>query len=326
LQYYRDKLKVDIKFWKNIQYLFFEQWAQLREYANGKGIKIIGDMPIYTAFDSADVWANPQYFQLDKDLRQKKVAGVPPDYFSATGQIWGNPLYDWDFLKADGYKFWVDRLRGASKLYDTLRIDHFRGFADYFVIDHGAKTAAGGKWEKGPGMALFDKIAQLELDMEIIAEDLGELSPAVYKLLKDTGFPGMKILQFSLGGEDDPYLPSNYTTDNCVVYTGTHDNETTAAWYKALDVKCKRRLNKHLKPFTSGSIAHKMIEWAYSSRANTIIIPMQDILNFGAKARMNTPGAASGNWQWRMSAAAMSGEVKNLLLKLVESQDIPRQL
>ena len=320
LRHYRDKLKGDTEFWKGVQYLFFKQWADLRGYANGKNIKIIGDMPIYTAFDSADVWAHPGYFRLDGDLRLREVAGVPPDYFSEKGQIWGNPLYNWDTIKADGYKFWADRLRGAAKLYDSLRIDHFRGFAGYFVIDADADTAAGGHWEQGPGAELFDRVKELGLPLEIIAEDLGTLTPDVYELMERTGYAGMKVLQFALGDDDNPYLPNNYTSDNCVVYTGTHDNPTTAAWYRTLDKDAKAILHKYLKPFGAGCVAHKMIKWAYGSRARTAIIPMQDALNLGSRARMNIPSTASGNWKWRMGEDGMSEGAVQTILELKESK------
>ena len=311
----RDELSNEIRFYKYIQYIFFEQWTRLRRYANDRGVKIIGDIPIYTAYDSADVWANPKYFRLGNDLRLKEVAGVPPDYFSKDGQIWGNPLYDWDAVRADGYKLWTDRLDAQAKLYDVLRIDHFRGFAGYFVVDAKASTAAGGHWEAGPREDVFAAWGGSH-SLEIVAEDLGTLTDDVYTLLSKTGFAGTKVLQFSLSDKNNPYLPDNYTTDNCVVYTGTHDNVTTVDWYEGLKAADRAKLRKYLAPYNGDNIVDRMIEWAYSSRAKISIIPMQDLLGLGKPARMNTPSVPGGNWRWRMDRDSLSAALSDKMQKI----------
>jgi len=320
---WRDKLSGEIEFWKGVQFVFFTQWGRLREYASSKGIKIIGDMPIYSAFDSADVWARPDWFRLNNDLKLSQIAGVPPDYFSAKGQLWGNPLYNWQKQRDDGYSFWESRLKASAKLFDVLRIDHFRGFASYFVIDADAETAKDGHWEDGPGAELFDRLEGREIikgkhsenGLEIIAEDLGTLTPDVYRLMEHTGYAGMKVLQFGISDGYNPHLPHNFTSDNSVVYTGTHDNDTSAGWYRTLDESSKQRLNEFLVPFRSKKIPHKMIEWAYSSPAHTAIIPMQDILGLGSNGRMNTPSTSFGNWRWRMGINALSDETAEILRK-----------
>ena len=242
----REKYAEEISFYKMLQYLFFKQWRSLKEYANQKGIKIIGDVPIYVAGDSADVWANPDQFYLDEDLHPIEVAGCPPDAFSEDGQLWGNPLFRWDVMKKDGYRFWTKRIQAMSKLYDVVRIDHFRGFDSYYAIPAGAKTAKKGEWKKGPGMDLFRTLEKKLGTLNIIVEDLGFLTPSVRKLVKDSGFPGMKVLQFAFDPrEESDYLPHNYTSHS-VVYTGTHDNETSAGWFQTAPRECVSFAKKYL--------------------------------------------------------------------------------
>lgn len=284
-------------FYKFIQYVFDMQWKALKKYANLKGIKIIGDLPIYVSLDSSDVAYNPELFQLENG-RPKAVAGCPPDVFSQDGQVWGNPLYDWSKHKETGYRWWIQRIKHCFELYDVVRIDHFRGMYDYYSIPYGDNTAHNGHWELGPGMDLFNAIKAELGDVDIIAEDLGMLSPGVIDLLNDTGFPGMKILQFAFnGGKDNPYLPENIGTDNCLVYTGTHDNDTTVGWWnKASDWE-----KEHLRQYTTNdNPCWGMIELAMSMRANICIIPMQDYLELDSYARINTPGTVGCNWKWRM--------------------------
>lgn len=285
-------------FYKFIQYIFFKQWNQLKRYANIKGIRIIGDLPIYVSLDSADVRYNPELFQLEYG-RPKAVAGCPPDQFSDNGQIWGNPLYDWNKHKETGYRWWIERIRHCFRLYDVVRIDHFRAMYDYFSIPYGDDTAKFGHWEYGPGMDLFNHIKKELGDVNIIAEDLGILSPGVIDLLNETGYPGMKILQFAFGGgSDNPYLPENMGTDNCIVYTGTHDNDTTVGWWN----KASNWEKEHFKKYSSNSNpCWGMIDLAMSSRAKICIIPMQDYLQLDSYSRINTPGTIDGNWKWRLT-------------------------
>ena len=298
LKKYKEKCKERIDYYKMLQFLFFEQWNSLKSYANEKGIKIIGDLPIYVALDSADVWSSPQQFMLDEDLKPIEVAGCPPDAFSKDGQLWGNPLYNWDFMKNDGYSWWINRLLACLKIYDVIRIDHFRAFDSYYCIKAGSKTAKDGVWRKGPGMDLFKAIKAKLGKTPIIAEDLGFLTPSVKRLLKQSKFPGMKVLQFAFDSrEESDYLPHNYT-QNCVVYTGTHDNDTILGWQKTskrADVRfakkylnCKRELN------------WGMISAAMASVGDTAIITMQDILGLGSEARMNIPSTVGENWKWRI--------------------------
>lgn len=313
---YSELLKREVKWWKAIQYLFYSQWEKLKSYANSKYIKIIGDMPIYVAYDSADVWANPEMFQLDDNRKMTSFAGVPPDSFSEIGQLWGNPLYDWKYAENSDFKWWVQRILNAKKLFDLVRIDHFRGFAGYFSIPMGAATAATGHWEKGEGQKLFEKLKGCNCD--IIAEDLGVITEDVVQLLDKTGYPGMKVLQFMLGYEN-PYNPVNYQTDNCIVYTGTHDNNTTVGWYNSLLPFQKQQVDEICKNFHEEKISYKMMELAYSSRAKIAIIPMQDVLSLGKRARMNIPSTAAGNWKWRLKNIP-NGVVADKLRRLSEAQ------
>ncbi|MEO6568356.1 MAG: 4-alpha-glucanotransferase [Opitutaceae bacterium] len=301
-----------------LQYLFFGQWAQLRQRATKLGISIIGDTPIFAALDSADVWANPHLFQLDPNtLRPLFVAGVPPDYFSADGQLWGNPLYAWPAHQADGYAWWIDRLRTNFELTDIIRIDHFRGFDSYWAIPAGAANARSGSWERGPGIGLFKAIRAALPNCKLIAEDLGELSPSVVVLREATGLPGMSILQFAFGGKaDNLYLPHNHCA-NTVVYPGTHDNDTTRGWYSNTDEKTRDHVRRYLR--VSGSdISWDFVRACYSSPANLAVFPLQDLLNLDSAARFNTPGKPQGNWTWRYRAEQLRGLRDNSAVYLRE--------
>ena len=292
----KERLKDEIDFQCFLQYIFNKQWQDLKLYANKKGIKIIGDIPIYVSLDSADVFGAPENFLLDRDLRPTFVAGVPPDDFSAEGQLWGNPLYDWDKMRENGYAWWCSRVKRASELYDKIRIDHFLGFSNYFAIPAGAESALEGKIRKGVGYEIFIRIREEVPRASIIAEDLGMLQDGVPELLRATGFPGMKVMQFSLGGKDNPHAPENHIP-NCVVYTGTHDNETSLGFYKSLSEKDKRKLRARL-PKTSRNTLDRFIDYALSTSAETVIIPIQDYLALGNEARINAPSTDGGNWSW----------------------------
>lgn len=302
LEKYKELLVDNILFYKFIQFKFFEQWKSLKEYANNKGIKIIGDIPIYVAYDSADTWANKKLFQFDEEGKPIAVAGCPPDSFSATGQLWGNPLYNWEYHKSTGYDWWIKRIEFCFKLYDVVRVDHFRGFDEYYSIPYGAKDAIIGKWEKGPGYDIFEHIKKALGNVDIIAEDLGFLTDSSKKLVKDCGYPGMKIIQFAFDSrEESDYLPHNYDK-NCVVYTGTHDNDTIVGWYNTLCEQDKKYATAYVNNYNSKP---EEIHWDYikltlSSVANLAIIPMQDYLGLDSKARINTPSTLGGNWTWRM--------------------------
>ncbi len=306
---YERKFKDEIDFWKFLQFKFFEQWESFRAYVNGLGIKILGDMPIYVAMDSADTWANPEIFQLYDDGDPIAVAGCPPDYFSETGQLWGNPLYDWDYLEQTDYEWWFERIKAASKLYDITRIDHFRAFASYYSIPYPAENAINGEWIEGPRIKFFQMMEEELGDIEIVAEDLGTLTPDVTELMEQTGYPGMKVLEFAFdSGEENDYLPHNYT-ENCVVYTGTHDNDTVMGWLetaKPEDIKYAREYCKMPddEPFNWG-----LIRTAYFSKADTAIVPIQDILGLGKEARMNTPSTFGKNWTWRISGKVLTKEL-----------------
>ena len=308
---YSEKLKDEIDFYIFMQYLFFRQWDALREYAKKQGIQFIGDIPIYVAMDSADVWSAPQYFQLDGENVPTEVSGVPPDSFTEDGQLWGNPLYNWPYHKQTGYAWWIRRVRHALGIYDLLRIDHFRGFDTYWAIPAGSSTACTGKWEIGPRMDLFHALEAALGKLPIIAEDLGELFPSVRELLADSTFPGMKVLQFAFGGGDNEYLPHNHVK-NSVVYPGTHDNTTLTDWWEnAATGKEKANAAAYLhltpcKPTAKEVAAVKpdaariaLLRAALGSVADRAIIPMPDWLGLGAEAHLNTPGKLGGNWTWR---------------------------
>ena len=295
---FRTEHEDDIMFWEFLQYKFFEQWDKLKKYANENGISIIGDIPIYVALDSAEVWVYPDLFELDEDLFPKAVAGCPPDDFSPTGQLWGNPLYDWNRHKEVGYKWWIDRIQSATSLYDIVRIDHFRGFEGYYAIPYGDKTAENGEWRKGPGMDLFNAVKNELGELPIIAEDLGFLTEDVHKLLKNSGFPGMKVLEFAFDAySESGYLPYKYNS-NSVVYIGTHDNNTAIGWFDDIDDDTKEFCKKYLD--TEDEIVWKLIKTTMASVSDTAIIQMQDYLELGSEARMNVPSTLGGNWQWRM--------------------------
>ena len=289
-----------IVFYQFIQYLFYQQWQALKDYANEKGIKIIGDIPIYVAYDSADTWASPILFQLDENLLPKDVAGCPPDAFSPTGQLWGNPLYDWDYHKRTGYQWWIHRLNHCFNLYDVVRIDHFRGFDEYYSIPFHHLTAEHGRWLKGPGYDFFQKVREAIGDKPVIAEDLGYLTDSVIELVKSTGYPGMKVLQFAFDSrEESDYLPHNYDK-NCVVYTGTHDNDTVLGWFTTLNSTDKQYLIEYLDLTTEKDVSWCLIRTAYASVADTVIIPIQDYLSLGSQARINIPSTIGENWRWRL--------------------------
>ncbi len=311
LQKYREKLAEEIGFYQFQQYFFAMQWKSLKAYANEKGIRIVGDIPIYVAFDSADTWANPELFQLDEQNLPLGVAGCPPDAFCATGQLWGNPLYRWEYHRETGYAWWIRRIAYCYQLYDVVRIDHFRGFESYWYVPYGDETAQFGHWVKGPGYDLFRALKEALGDMDVIAEDLGFMTREVAALVKKTGYPGMKILQFAFGGgADNAYLPHNYSA-NCIVYTGTHDNETSLGWYRGLDAGTRRHIKQYLgiRSVRGTDIPWYLIRMAMSSVADTAVIPMQDYLGLDNSARMNTPSTLGGNWEWRMLPGQATGEL-----------------
>lgn len=294
----------EILFYEYIQYVFAKQWKALKAYANAVGIQIVGDVPIYVAFDSADTWANPELFQLDDKNVPTAVAGCPPDAFSETGQLWGNPLYRWDYHRETGFQWWIKRLAHCFKLYDVVRVDHFRAFEAYYSIPYGAETAINGEWIKGPGMDLFRALEGALGKREIIAEDLGLLTPEVEELLKDSGYPGMKVLQFAFYEDSDSaYLPQNHTK-NSVIYTGTHDNQTTLGWYQTLAKADKAFLDAYMNICSEKEVCSTLIRSAMMSVCDTCVIPMQDYLELDDSARINEPGSTGNNWKWRMKKDA----------------------
>ena len=309
---YKKKNAKEIEFYRFLQYKFLVQWKALKKYANNKGVKIIGDIPIYVAFDSADTWASPELFQFDEKGYPTAVAGCPPDGFSATGQLWGNPLYDWEYHKKTGYKWWIRRIRHCYELYDVVRVDHFRGFDSYYAIPYGDKTAKYGKWQKGPGFELFAAIKDALGDVDMIAEDLGFLTPSVLRLVKRSGCPGMKVIQFAFDSRDDSgYLPHNYD-QNTVVYTGTHDNDTTVGWFGTMKAADRRMALKYInrEGFSSDNdLARSFIKLAMGSVSRLCIIPMQDWLGLDGRARINVPSTLGGNWVWRMKKGAFSKRI-----------------
>ena len=314
-----DLYKEEIGFWKWIQFEFFKQWSSIRKYAREKGIVIIGDIPIYVAHDSVDVWASPAEFLLDDDYMPLSVAGCPPDAYAEDGQLWGNPLYDWRKMEREHFWWWIERVKAAFGLYDILRIDHFRGFASYFSIPYGDKNARRGEWLDAPGKELFDTLKAAIPTAKIIAEDLGFITDDVRELLQDTGFPGMKVLQFAFYDKDNEYLPRMYKSDNCVVYTASHDSDCTASWHKTLKGQAKKIFNAECPLKEGQSRTESVIELAMGSRANLCIITMQDYLELtNAKGRMNTPSVAEGNWQWRLDEKSVIAELKAKIKALTE--------
>ena len=307
----REKYKEEIAFYYFQQYEFSRQWKKLKIYANSKGIRIIGDIPIYVALDSADAWAGPQLFQFDGENRPVAVAGCPPDGFSATGQLWGNPLYRWDYHRKTGFEWWIRRMKYCFQLYDVVRVDHFRGFDAYYSIPYGDTTAEFGHWEQGPGMELFQVLKEQLGDVSIIAEDLGFLTESVLRLVHDTGYPGMKVLEFAFDSrEESDYLPHNYP-HNCVVYTGTHDNDTIAGWYQEMSPEDREFSRDYLNNRSSSprEIPWDFIRLALASVADLAVIPMQDYLGLGTEARFNYPSTQGNNWKWRLLPGQVTGEL-----------------
>lgn len=315
MDYYFKELYFDIEFQQYMQFKFFEQWNALKTYANNNGVKIIGDIPIYVAMDSADVWANPELFQLDENNTPIAVAGCPPDGFSATGQLWGNPLYRWDYHKQTGFSWWMGRLRYCFKLYDVVRIDHFRGFDEYYSIPYGEESAINGKWEKGPGIELFWKMWEVLGSQNVIAEDLGYVTDTVRQLVKDTGFPGMKIFEFAFDSRDsgsaNDYLPHNYI-ENCVAYTGTHDNETLTGWFQSI----KKEERKMARDYICDNFTpDEEIYWNFictimKTHAHMCIVPMQDYLGYDNTCRMNQPSTLGINWKWRVTKKELTKKLQ----------------
>ncbi len=313
----RETLKKDIEYHIFAQYMFFKQYWALKEYANSQGVLIIGDIPIYVAMDSADVWSRSDYFYLDENKNPVEVAGVPPDAFSKDGQLWGNPLYRWDVLKQEDYCWWLRRLRACLEMYDVLRVDHFRGFESYYAIPCGRKDARVGLWRKGPGLDFIDAVKQEFKGADIIAEDLGFLTPAVRSLLRQSGFPGMKILQFAFDSrEESDYMPHKYKR-NCVVYTGTHDNDTTRGWFEASRRKDVAIARRYLGIKRTRDGVEAFIRAAFGSVANLAVVPMQDWLGLGTEARMNVPSTIGGNnWRWRMEEDAATQELAEKIFSM----------
>ncbi len=319
IEKYKEELIDDVEFYKFIQYEFYIQWMKLKRYANENGIQIIGDIPIYVAFDSADCWASSELFQFDSDNRPVAVAGCPPDAFAATGQLWGNPLYNWEYHKSTGYAWWKKRVAYSFKLYDVVRIDHFRGFDEYYSIPFGDKTAENGHWEKGPGIDLFHALTEEFGELNIIAEDLGYLTDSVKQLVSDTGYPGMKIMQFAFDSrEESNYLPHTYEK-NCVVYTGTHDNDNVQGWYDSISKADRDYMKEYLHTSTKRANIHfDLIRACLASVADTAIIPIQDYLGLGSEARINIPSTLGTNWRWRLFAGEIDDKLIQKMAKMAE--------
>jgi 4-alpha-glucanotransferase len=323
-----ERLSAEIEAIKYWQFIFFEQWHDLKTYARERGIRIIGDVPIYMAHDSADVWSHPEFFLLDARGNPEKMSGVPPDYFSITGQLWGNPIYNWDWMKATNYRWWVDRIRSALRLYDYIRIDHFRGFEAYWEVPGGETTAMNGRWVKGPGAELFHVLRRELGDLPIIAENLGVITPEVEAIRHEFHMPGMAILQFAFGNDAQApaFRPHNYVRE-LVAYTGTHDNDTAVGWWNskpgvdsirtAQDIEKEHAFARAYLNFKDEPINWVLIRHVIASVANTAIVPLQDILGLGSEARMNLPGSPSGHWKWRMKPGALNAEHATRLRELV---------
>ena len=319
LDYYNEHLYFDIEFHKYLQYYFFRQWEAVKKYANERNIRIVGDIPIYVAPDSAAVWVHPELFQLDEEHLPQAIAGCPPDAFSATGQIWGNPLYRWDYHKSTGYSWWMSRLYQNFRLYDIIRIDHFRGFDQYYSVPADAESALEGHWEDGPGIDFFNCMNWMLGHKDIIAEDLGTMTRSVRKLVRESTFPNMKVIQFAFDPEDQgaagDYLPHNYNR-NCVVYTGTHDNDTLVGWFKSASPEVRQLACAYvgMPNLKAAQAADAFIGLAMTSHANICIIPIQDWLGLGTEARMNVPARQAGNWAWRMKAGALTKKLGEKML------------
>lgn len=319
----REELASDVLFWSGVQFLFFEQWERLRAYASAHGVLLLGDLPIYSAQDSADVWANPEQFQLAADLQPIDVAGCPPDGFSATGQLWGNPIFDWERMREDGYAWWIGRIAFQFKLYDILRIDHFRGFDSYYAIPGDACDACGGEWREGPGIDFFRALTDALGERRIIAEDLGFLTPSVRRLLADTGYPGMKVLEFAFDSRDGggrEYLPHAYPR-NCVAYVGTHDNDTAIGWRDTAFPEDVRYAREYLKIGEAEGFAWGMMRGIWASPADLAIVQAQDILEMGHEARINEPATLGGNWCWRALPGLFTDELSERLRHEMELYD-----
>ncbi len=323
MDYYRRELYYDIEFQQYLQYKFFSQWRRLKAYANQQGIRIIGDIPIYVAMDSADTWAHPELFQLDEQNVPLAVAGCPPDGFSADGQLWGNPLYRWEYHKMTGYDWWISRMWYCFQMYDVVRIDHFRGFDEYYSIPYGAENARKGHWEKGPGIDLFRCMEQRLGRHQVIAEDLGYVTDSVRKLVRESGFPGMKVLEFAFDSRDtgsaNDYLPHNYP-ENSAAYTGTHDNETITGWFKSISKEERQMARDYLcDQYTPAKQLYRsFIALVMRSRSDTCIIPMQDYMGRDNKCRMNQPSTLGTNWKWRLVKGELSQELKEEILSVTK--------
>lgn len=321
MDYYRRELYFDIEFQQYLQYKFFSQWKKLKAYANEKGIQIIGDIPIYVAMDSADAWAHPELFQLDERNMPAAVAGCPPDGFSATGQLWGNPLYRWEYHKSTGYDWWMSRMWFCFQMYDVVRIDHFRGFDEYYSIPYGEETAVNGHWEKGPGIDLFRCMEQRLGKHQVIAEDLGYVTDSVRKMVQESGFPGMKVLEFAFDSRDSgsasDYLPHNYA-ENSAAYTGTHDNETIAGWFRSITDEERQMARDYLcdQHTPAEELYKSFIALVMRSRSDLCIIPMQDYLGLDNQSRMNQPSTLGKNWKWRLVKGDLSDELKEEILAI----------
>lgn len=315
----QEKREKDLLFWGFCQFKFYEQWNALKKYANKKGVRIIGDIPLYVAYDSADVWVHGDLFELDQEGKPVNVAGVPPDYFSEDGQRWGNPLYDWEKMKEDGYDWWHRRMEAQSGLFDVIRIDHFIGISRYYAIPASCETAREGCYRKGPGRKLTDVMKEAAGRTQLIAEDLGVISKGVRKLIKSTGFPSMKVLLFAFDSDSsNEYLPHNYTTNHIIVYGGTHDNETIAEHFQHVKGEELKRVLRYLGVSRRNQIPLAMLKLAYQTVGDRVIFQMQDLLGLGAGARMNLPGVVGGNWRWRMKAGEFTEELERQLWELTK--------
>ncbi len=316
---YATVLAEDTNFFIYLQFLFFRQWNRLRDYVHGLGIRIIGDLPIYVPYDSCDVWANPQLFQLDEGGLPTGVAGVPPDYFSEDGQLWGNPLYNWDAMRADGYRWWMQRIAAAGRLFDVIRIDHFRGLESYWSVPYGDVNARRGHWVKGPGQDFIDAVHRRFPELHLIAEDLGFLTPEVIELQRNSGYPGMKVLEFAFDPrEPSNYLPHRYTT-NCICYSGTHDNETLVQWLDGASPETVQYVQEYLGLRDRSECVSGILRAGMASVADVFIAQLQDYLELGAEARMNEPGTLSTkNWSWRVDASLLTDELADRIARMVK--------
>ncbi len=308
LEHWRAVLAEDVAFHTAVQYWFDTQWTAFKAYVSARGVKLIGDLPIYVSLDSADVWSEREQFLLDGAGRPSKVAGVPPDYFSADGQLWGNPLYNWSAMKADGFGWWIRRVEGAATRVDALRLDHFRAFESYWAVPAGAKTAKEGAWEKGPGMDLLRVLTGWFPQISYIAEDLGILTDAVHQLREESGLPGMKVLEFAFSGPDNAYLPHHYAP-HCICYTGTHDNDTVLGWYDHASEQERAFAARYLGAEDRESTRQALLRLGQGSVAELFVAQMQDYLALGSEGRINVPGVAEGNWRWRMAPGAATKEL-----------------